>query len=579
MADLVITGATLVDGTGAPPRTAHVAIEGDRIAEVVDDGAGRVPDGGEVVDATGLLLTPGWVDVHTHYDGQATWDPELAPSSHHGVTTAIMGNCGVGFAPVRSDGTDFLIELMEGVEDIPGTTLHEGIDWQWESFAEYLDTLTTMRRTIDLGALVPHGAVRAYVLGDRAHEDELTAEEFASIADAVEAAVMAGAMGFSTSRTLLHRSRHGYVPGTFASDGELAAITDALIRVGRGVFQYISDDAVDPEERRWLQALADGGVDLTYTLAQIPSAPTAFRDALDAAAASNEAGGLVAPQVPVRPTGLLFGLASSFHPFMAHPTYRRVVAETRTPSGQLGPGELARLLSDGAVASALVTETPDTDDIAVQFLATAFDQMYLLGDPPDYEPSPDRSAAAIAAREGRDAREVLLEWLVADEGSTFVFSPLGSYVDHDHGAIREMLAHPASIAGLSDGGAHCGLICDASFPTYLLTHWARDRTRGATLPVEHVVHKQTQATAAAYRLDDRGVIAEGMLADLNLIDHEALHLHAPRMVHDLPAGGRRLIQDVDGYVRTIKSGRTTFLAGEPTGERPGGVLRPGVAEV
>ncbi len=565
MHDLVVRGGTIVDGTGSAPTTGDVAIDGDRIVAVGHvDGKGR-----REIAADGALVTPGWVDVHTHYDGQAVWDSEMLPSSHHGVTTAVMGNCGVGFAPVRPGGEHFLVELMEAVEDIPGTALHEGIDWQWEGFGEYLDALAGRRRTIDLATQVPHVAVRAYVLGDRAHEDELTVDECQQIAEVVAEGVRDGALGFSTSRTVLHRSRHGYIPGTFAGNDELAVIVDALAGVGRGLFQYVSDAALERDtmvgEKEWLAHLAARGVDTTYSLAQSPRDPTGFRVALDDALAQSATGSRIAPQVSCRPTGLLFGLQSSFHPFTAHAAYRplwgkplpEVVAAMRNPD----------------LRATLLAQAPETGNKSAALLATAWHQMYPLGSPPDYEPPREASALSVAERTGRSPQEVVYDWLLEEDGQSMIFSPLGSYVDHDHEAIREMMAHPSSIMGLSDGGAHCGLICDASFPTYALTHWTRDRTRGEGLPLELVVHKQTQATASVYSLHDRGVLAPGMLADVNVIDHDNLFLHAPRMVHDLPAGGKRLLQDVDGYQFTVKAGQITLESGQLTGELPGATLR------
>jgi N-acyl-D-aspartate/D-glutamate deacylase len=562
MHDLVIRGGRVVDGTGAPARTADLAVDGDRIAEV-----GRVAGRGRrEIDADGALVAPGWVDIHTHYDGQAIWDAEMAPSADHGVTTAVMGNCGVGFAPVRPGSEDFLVEVMEAVEDIPGTALHEGIDWQWETFGEYLDALASMPRTIDLGTQVPHAAVRTYVLGERAHEDELTVEEHGRIAEVVADGVRSGALGFSTSRTILHRSKHGYVPGTFALDDELSVIADALQGVGRGLFQFVSDNRPELPDREVIESLSRRGIDVTYSMAQTPFAPDAFRDSLADAARINDVGGArIAPQVPARPTGMLFGLRSSFHPFVAHPTFRTIA--------DLPFDQLVSRLRQPEVRDALLAEQPRTRQKSAEFLATAWHQMYRLGVEPDYEPTRESSALATAEREQRDPQAVVLDWLLEDEGDALLFSPLGSYVDHDHEAIREMILHPSSILGLSDGGAHCGLICDASFPTYLLTHWTRDRTRGELIPVEHVVHKQTQATAVAYGMTDRGVLAPGLLADVNVIDHAGLRLHRPRMVHDLPAGGRRLLQDVDGYRVTIKAGEATFVDGEITDARPGRTLR------
>jgi N-acyl-D-aspartate/D-glutamate deacylase len=562
MHDLVIRGGRVVDGTGAPARTADVAIDGDQIVEV-----GRVTGAARhEIDADGALVAPGWVDVHTHYDGQAIWDAEMAPSSHHGVTTAVMGNCGVGFAPVQPGQEEFLVEVMEGVEDIPGTALHEGIDWRWEHFGEYLDALASRPRTIDLGTQVPHAAVRAYVLGERAHEDDLSVDEYRRIGDAVAEGVRAGALGFSTSRTILHRSKHGYVPGTYAADDELSVIADALASVGRGLFQFISDDRSELPDRELMATLTARGVDVTYSLAQSPAAPTAYLDSLDDAQRITDLGGArIAPQVPARPTGMLFGLRSSFHPFKAHPSFRALEG--------LPLDELVRQLRTPEVRDALLAEEPRTHQPTTAYLATAWHQMYRLGAQPDYEPTEESSARATAGREGRAPAAVVLDWLLEDDGRAFLFSPLGSYVDHDHEAIRAMLLHPASIAGLSDGGAHCGLICDASFPTYLLTHWTRDRTRGERLPVEHVVHKQTQATASAYGLVDRGVLAPGLLADVNVIDLDNLTLHGPRMVHDLPAGGKRLLQDVDGYAVTVKAGEITFRDGQVTDARPAAPLR------
>lgn len=568
MSDLVVRNAKLVDGTGAPARMADIVVDGDSISAVLDHestSAADRPGATREIDAEGLLVTPGWVDVHTHYDGQATWDPVLAPSSSHGVTTAIMGNCGVGFAPVRPDGHDFLIELMEDVEDIPGTALHEGIEWQWESFGEYLDALGRMHRTIDVGTQVPHTAVRAYVLGERAHEDDLTVEEMREIADLVTAGVRAGGLGFSTSRTILHRSKHGVIPGTYATDDELGVIGDALAEVGRGLFQYVSDDRVDSGERKWLHALSDRGVNVTYSMAQAPSDPDGFRAALDSAAVQSARGALVTPQVPARPTGMLYGLTNSFHPFITHPTFREM--------WKLPLEEKVRRMRTPEVRAALLSEAPQTKQRVAEALATAFHQMYRLGDPPDYEPAKETSAASIAQATGRTPQEVAYDWLLEDEGRAMLFAPLGSYVDHNHDAIRDMISHPASVAGLSDGGAHCSLICDASFPTYLLTHWTRDRTRGEQLPLELVVHKQTQATARAYSMTDRGVIAPGMLADINVIDHAGLTLHAPHTVRDLPANGQRILQNVDGYRLTVKAGEVTFIDGDVTDARPGRTLR------
>jgi N-acyl-D-amino-acid deacylase len=558
--DVVIRNGLVVDGTGSPPRHEDIAIDDGRIAPV--SGAGH-----REIDADGRVVAPGWVDIHTHYDGQATWDPEISPSSWHGVTTVVMGNCGVGFAPVRHESQDFLIELMEGVEDIPGTALHEGISWEWESFPEYLDTLDRMPRVMDVAAQVPHAAVRAYVLGARAHEDA-TPEEIGHMTQIVREALEAGAVGFSTSRTVLHRSKHGLVPGTSAPADELLAIGAALGMSGRGVFEVVTDQPELEAERAWMIELSRRtGARVTYALAQVPWNPTGYRDALADAERLAGGGVRITPQVACRPTGMLFGLQSSLHPFITHPTYRALA--------DLPLDERVAALSQPETRERLLTEAPGTDSAIAVALMSRFEQMFLLGDPPDYEPAPEQSAAAIAAALGRSPEEVALDWLLSGGGTTLVFAPLASYVDGNFDAIREMLTHPRTVVGLSDGGAHCGLICDASMPTFLLTHWARDRQRGERIPLEMAVALQTRDTAVTFGLTDRGTLLPGQRADVNVIDFDGLHLHAPNMVFDLPAGGRRLVQKADGYAYTIVRGEITFEAGEATGSRPGRLVRMG----
>ena len=564
MYDLVIRGATMVDGTGTPPVVADVAIKDGRIAAVgVVDGVAT-----REISAEGLLLTPGWVDIHTHYDGQVTWDPEVTPSSWHGVTTVVMGNCGVGFAPVRADGHDFLIEIMEGVEDIPGTALHEGITWNWESFADYLDVVAATPRTVDVAAQVPHAALRAYVLGDRAHEDA-TDNEIAQMVVLVEEALRAGAIGFTSSRTVLHRSKHGLVPGTSAPLEELLAIADGVGRVGHGVFQLISDNQGLDDDKELLSELATrtGGT-VTYSLAQSPLRPDAWREALDDASRQAGDGHDLRPQVACRPTGMLFGLQSSLHPFITHPTVLKLadlplderVAELRRPDVK------AQLLAEEATVSHPI------------FLAltTRWDQIFPLGSPPNYEPPASSSVGAVAARENRTPQEVVLDLLLENGGRAFLFAPLASYVDHDHEVLREMMEHPRTVLGLSDGGAHCGLICDVSFPTYMLTHWVRDRERGPRLSLARAVQMQTSETAATYGLTDRGTIEVGKRADLHLIDLDNLSLGDPEMVFDLPAGGRRIIQRPTGYRMTVQHGEITYEDGVATGARPGRLVRSGV---
>jgi N-acyl-D-amino-acid deacylase len=564
MYDVVIRNGTVVDGTGAAAVVGDVAIEGDRIVEVGDVGG----TGRQEIDADGLLVTPGWVDIHTHYDGQATWDPEMTPSSWHGVTTVVMGNCGVGFAPVRPGQQDFLIELMEGVEDIPGTALHEGIDWQWESFAEYLDALATTPRVMDIAAQMPHAALRAYVMGDRAHDEAATEDDLDAMTTLTEEALRAGAVGFTTSRTVLHRSKHGLVPGTNALPEEVVAVGEALGRAGHGVFQLVSDQQGAEPERTWLTTLArETGRTVTYALAQAPYNPDAYIGALEDAEALAAEGLSIVPQVSCRPTGMLFGLQSSLHPFITHPTYREMA--------DLPLAERVARLRRPDVRARLLAEEPSTANRIAIGLMSRWDQMFPLGDPPEYEPAPETSVAATAARQHRTPEAVVLDWLLERDGTALLFAPLASYVNHDHEALRTMMTHPRTVLGLSDGGAHCGLICDASMPTYLLTHWVRDRSRGPRLPLEQTVHLQTGRTARVYGLDDRGVIAPGKRADINVVDLDGLRLHAPEMVFDLPAGGRRLVQRVDGYRATFCGGQMTFEDGEPTGARPGGLVRGG----
>jgi N-acyl-D-aspartate/D-glutamate deacylase len=563
MADLVIRNATIVDGTGTPAFAGDIVIDGSVITSV--EPAGTAPKAKREIDATGQLVTPGWVDVHTHYDGQVTWDPEVTPSSWHGATTVVMGNCGVGFAPARR-GTEeqaLLIELMESVEDIPGTALHEGINWQWESFPEYLDALDAMPRVLDVAAQVPHAALRAYVMGDRAHDDDATNEDVAMMAKLSAEAIESGAVGFSTSRTVLHRSKYGLVPGTTAPGEEVVAICEAIGKTGKGVIQIISDrSGHDGPERQWMVDIArNTGRPVTFLTAQTPFSPEGYRDVLDHAQALQEEGVQFVPQVGNRPTGMLFGLQSSFHPFITHPTYKAMrdlplserVVELRRPE----------------VRDALLAE----EGKAMSPLMTRWDHMFQLGDPPDYEPPREASVAATAEREGRRPEEVALDWLLERDGKALFFAPLASYVHHNFDAIREMVSHPSTVLGLSDGGAHCGLICDASMTTFNLTHWARDRTRGEKLPLEYVVQQQTQRTAQLYGFTDRGEIKPGKRADINVIDFDNLRIHAPEMIFDLPAGGRRLVQYVDGYTATICAGQVTFENGEATGARPGRLVR------
>jgi N-acyl-D-amino-acid deacylase len=573
MHDLLIRGGTLVDGTGSPARQADVAVSDGRIAAVGRDlGAAR-----ETLDARGKLVLPGFVDIHTHYDGQATWDSLLSPSCWHGVTTIVMGNCGVGFAPVRPGDEDFLIALMEGVEDIPGTALSAGMKWGWETFPEYLDALERIPHVVDLGTQVPHGAVRAYVMGERGAKNEpATLSDIDAMAAIVRAGIEAGALGFSTSRTIVHRAIDGEpVPGTFAAEDELFGIGRVLRDLGRGLFELApagvmgEDLAAPAKEVAWMRRLsAEIGRPVSFALSQHDVDKDQFRAILEHCREANAAGAQLAPQVGSRPTMLLIG-HQTFHPFSYRPTYQSL-ADLPLPE------RVARLRDPEIKRRILSEKSVDLDPriaVVVSMIENGLSKVFPLGDPPDYEPAPEASIAAEAARTGRDPHEVLYDRMLELDGRQLLMLAILSYSEGDLEALREMLEHPASAFGLGDGGAHCGAICDASMTTFLLTHWARDRSRGPKLPIEWVVRKMTRDTAHLYGLRDRGVVAPGMKADLNVIDWDRLQLELPELVHDLPAGARRLVQRARGYDATLVSGIVTLRDGEHTGELPGRVIR------
>jgi N-acyl-D-amino-acid deacylase len=570
MHDLVIRGGTVVDGTGGASRTADVAVD-DGIITAVGDLKGAAAE--RTIDADGLLVTPGVVDVHTHYDGQATWDPLLTPSSWHGVTTVVMGNCGVGFAPVRPGSQEWLVQLMEGVEDIPGTALTEGISWGWESFPEYLTALEGMRRVVDVGTQVPHGAVRAYVMGERGSRNEpATPEDIAAMAALVKEGIAAGALGFSTSRTIVHRAVDGEpVPGTFAAEDEIFGIGQALKSLGAGVFELapagaMGEDLAAPEREVALMRRLSAAIGrpISFALLQVDAAPDQWRDILRLSAEANADGADLRPQVAGRALNILLGF-QTMHPFSKRPTYLSLV--------DLPLAERIQHLRKDEVRRAILGERIPDDPLMAMIGGQSTSHMFPLGEPPDYEPTPDKSVAAIARREGRPEEEVLYDLLLRHDGRELVLFTLGGYSHGSLDDMKEMLEHPKSALGLSDGGAHCGVICDASAPTYMLSHWARDRANG--LPLEFVVKKMTRDTAHLYGLEDRGVLAPGFKADLNLVDHEHLNLRLPEMVHDLPAGARRLIQRADGWKATICSGEVTFEDGEHTDARPGRLIRGG----
>ncbi len=572
MHDLMIRDASLVDGTGAPARRSDIAIDGDRISAVGDLRDVRAR---RTIDASGHLVTPGWVDIHCHYDGQATWDDVLAPSSWHGVTTLVMGNCGVGFAPAKPDRHDWLIGLMEGVEDIPGTALAEGIQWEWESFPEYLDALATRRWTVDIGTQVPHGAVRAYVMGERgARNEPATPDEIEAMRDIVEEALAAGALGFSTSRTIAHTAIDGEpVPGTFAAEDELFGIGDALRRLGTGVFELApagaaGEDVIAPaKEVAWMRRLSAAiRRPVTFALIQVDDAPELWRELMSASLDAVADGAELWPQVAGRPTGLLSGHFTTYSLFDMVPAYQALKAR------ELSASELVTALRDPDVRASIVSWQPPDEETAER-MTRAYGRTYVLGLPPDYEPGPERSLAALAAAAGCTPLEMAYDAMLEDDGRALLYVPILNYSDGHLDPVREMLTHPRAAVGLADGGAHCGVICDASMPTFMLTHWTRDRRRGDLLPLEWVVQKQTRDTARLYGLGDRGTVEPGMLADLNVIHYERLQLGNPTVAADLPAGGRRLLQTADGYIATVKSGCVTFADGVDTGERPGQLLR------
>ena len=564
--DLVVRGGTVVDGTGAPARTADVAVQDGRIAEV-----GRVSGAAaRTLDADGLLVTPGFVDIHTHYDGQATWDPQLAPSTWHGVTTLVMGNCGVGFAPVRPDQHPFLIGLMEGVEDIPGAALSEGIQWEWETFPEYLDALARRRFAADVGTQVPHGAVRAYVMDERgARNEAATPDDIAQMAELVRAGLEAGALGFSTSRTIVHRAITGEpVPGTFAAEDELFGIGRVLGELGRGIFELAGagaagEDIAGPmREMAWMRRLsAEIRRPVTFAMLQFDAAPKLWRELLEVSADATREGAQVFPQVAGRPFGLLIGHQTKIHPFAGRPSFESLRA--------LPLPERVTRLREPEVKRRILAERQQVPSM----LAALYGKTFPIGDPPDYEPPYEASIEALAARTGREPEDVLYDKLLEKDGHELLLVPVLNYSDLSCDPIREMLLHPRAALGLGDGGAHCGIICDASIPTFMLTHWVRDRKRGPTLPLELVVRRMTRDTADLYGLRDRGSIEAGQKADLNLIDFSRLTLEPPRMAYDLPAGGARFLQRARGYQATLVSGEVVSLRGEPTGALPGRLIR------
>jgi N-acyl-D-aspartate/D-glutamate deacylase len=568
MHDVLIKAGQICDGTGAPTFTADVAINDGVITEV-----GKIVGSArQTIDADGLLITPGWVDIHTHYDGQVTWDPLLTPSIWHGVTTVVMGNCGVGFAPAAPDRRDWLLGLMEGVEDIPGSALAAGIKWQWETFPEYLDALDAMPRALDVAAQIGHGAIRAYVMKDRAHDERATEDDIAAEAALVREALAAGAAGVTTSRSLLHLDTSGaLVPGTFADEAELLAMARELSEAGHGVFEMTIrgvsgfDAAGPPSEIKWMRRIAKAtGCPITFLLGQAHDYPDVWRTVLEACEEAAADGARLYPQVFGRPTNYLFTL-DGIHPFFRYPAFAEIADLPRE--------QKVAAMRDPSFKERLLSQTDPNNDAFNNILKTAWEGTYPLDDPLDYEPDPKHSLAAQARAESRAPAEFGYDKLLEDDGRAVLYFTAFNYAAGNLETVREMLVHPLSVLGGSDAGAHVTFICDASVPTFMLTHWGRDRRRGDLLPLEWLVKKQTLDNAALYGFHDRGAITPGRRADLNLIDFDGLRLDVPYFVSDLPASATRLMQKARGYQATFVRGQIVQENGEETGARPGRLVR------
>jgi N-acyl-D-amino-acid deacylase len=559
-----------------------VAIDDGKISLVgVIEGSGR-----KEIDAKGNLVTPGWVDIHTHYDGQVCWDPYLTPSSWHGVTTVVMGNCGVGFAPVKPGDENFLIQLMEGVEDIPGSALHEGIEWDWETFPEFLDAIEKKEFVMDLGFMIGHGPLRSYVMGYERCQNQVDASEaeIGKMSELVTEAIDAGALGFSTSRTILHRDIYGkYVPGTEASSEEMRALAFGVDKAGEGTLEITSDWLDEEIEMSWMKEYIKKS-DCGLTFLQTSG------DAVKTILFSEEQflkGKNIRPQFPGRNVGLMFGLESSLHPFIQYPAYKEIA--------ELPLDQKFQIMKDPDFKNKLLSQEPDfkseidaklaedsnnktreeiSKDVALPTKLTSnYETQFILGTPPNYEPGKEDSIAAIAINRGISELEVMYDEMIKNNGTNLIYAAFTPYENYKLDFVEQAYGLKSSVAGGSDGGAHCGLICDASMPTTNLSHWARDREAGKKLPLEMLIRKQTKDTAETFGLFDRGEIKPGMLADINIVDFEQLNVGHPKMIHDLPLGGRRLVQDATGYVATIKSGEIISENGKATGALPGNLIR------
>jgi N-acyl-D-amino-acid deacylase len=569
MHDIVIRGGTIVDGTGKAAFSGDVAIAGGRIAAV----GGKLGPGKREIDAAGLMVTPGWVDVHTHYDGQAMWDPLLAPSCWHGVTTVMFGNCGVGFAPVKKEHRGALMDLMEGVEEIPNPVLAAGLNWEWETFPQFMDELERRPRAIDICAQAAHLPTRVYVMGDRAvRREAATPDDIAEMRKITVEALRSGAFGFTTSRTDSHKTPDGeLVPSRDADDHELLGIGQALGITGTGAFGMNSDFDDEEFELRWIQKQARAtGRPVWFLLTDRYSDPQRWRRLIGAVHGLRAQGLPVTAQMAGRPIGVMMGIGTALNPFTVRPSYKKLES--------LPIEEQRKRLRDPEVRRQILAETPSAAEIAKlaqfrQVVAKDFDKFFTMGNPPDYEPGPEKSVAAIAKREGRSCEEVAYDYILGE--AQYLYFPVVNYVTGDHAPILEMLNDPACLLGLSDGGAHCTSIVDAGVPTFMLTHWSRDRVRGPKLPVEMLIKRQTSETADFFGLSDRGRLAPGLRADVNLIDYDRLQVQKPELVHDMPAKGRRFVQKVDGYEATFVAGTQIFERGEHTGALPGRLVRDG----
>jgi len=570
MHDTVIRGGTIVDGTGKAGYTGDIALEDGKIVSV----GGKAGPGKREVDANGLLITPGWVDAHTHYDGQATWDSELAPSSWHGVTTILFGNCGVGFAPVHKRDHSALIGLMESIEEIPGVVLDEGLKWNWETFPQYLDALDQQKRTIDIGAQMAHHPLRVYVMGDRAiNREAATGDDIAEMRNAVRAGLEAGAFGFTTSRTNSHKTPTGeMVPSRYSEVDELVGIGMAFKGLGYGAYGVNSDFDDEAEELGWMTKVAkETGRPVWFLLTDRPNDAERWRRLMAGVHEARSKGAMVTAQIAGRPVGVMLGIDTALNPFSIRPSWNDLL--------KLPAEERIKRMQDPAFRAKLLGESPSPDLVKRlsqfrQYITTSWDRMFPMGSPPNYEPAPDESIGGMSARSNRSPDEIAYDYL-ATGADKFLYFPIVGYNGGNHDVIREMLTDDSTILGLSDGGAHCSSIVDASVPSWMLIHWGRDRSRGDKLSVESLVRRQTSATANFFGLKDRGVLAPGLKADINVIDFASLQLHAPEVRYDLPKGGRRLVQRVDGYRHTFVSGVETYQNGQYTGALPGRLVRAG----